>query len=113
MIVVEKNAGQKIPYEINGNRISFNDEITLNLEAWERDHAMHIDICKDVNGCLTTGVVPDITTDYVAQIDIPAREYDYIADGTDEEGNPKEIPMPQPFDMSKCTLTLWGLGGII
>jgi len=111
MIIVEKNEGQKIPYEINGNRIDFNDELTLNLEARERDYAMHIDICKDNNGCLTTGVVPDITTDYIAQIDIPAREYDYIADGLDEQGNPKEIPIPLPFDMSKCTLTLWRLEG--
>ncbi len=111
MIVVEKNAGPKIPYEISGNKITLNDELTINLEARERDYPMHIDICKDVNACLTTGVVPDITTDNIAQIDIPARDYDFIADGVDEQGNPKELPMPLPFDMSKCTLILWGMEG--
>jgi hypothetical protein len=111
MIIVEKTAGAKIPYVIDGNKISFNDEIMLNLESRERDYDMHIDICKDVDGCLTTGVVPGATTDYVAQIDIPAREYDFVANGTDEEGNPVEAPMPLPFNMGKCTLTLWGLEG--
>lgn len=109
MIIVEKNEGTKIPYEINGNKITFNDELSLNLEKYERDDAAHIDICRDKFGNLVTGVIPGVAEAYVAEIDIPAREYDYIADGTDENGNPIEVPMPEPFDIDKCTLTLWAL----
>ena len=109
MIIVEKNQGTKIPYEIDGNKIAFNDEITINLEAYERDDPNHIDICRDKFGNLVTGVIPGIAEAYIAQIDIPAREYDYIADGVDDYGNPREVPMPEPFDMDKCTLTLWAL----
>ncbi len=110
IIVVEKNAGEKIPYVIDGNKITFgDDELMLNLSKHERDDAAHIDICRDKYGNLVTGVIPGLADAYAAQVDIPACEYDYIADGTDEAGEPKEIPMPLPFDMKKCTLTLWAL----
>ncbi len=112
MIIVEKNEGEKIPYEIEENKISFGDEITINVEAFERDDANHIDICRDKYGNLVMGVIPGLAEVYVAQIDIPPREYDYIADGVDEEGNPKEVPMPEPFDIDKCTLTLWAITGL-
>jgi hypothetical protein len=109
MIIVEKNQGTKIPYEITGNKIAFNDEIMVNVEKYERDDANHIDICRDAYGNLVTGVIPGTAEAYIAQIDIPAREYDYIADGVDDNGNPREVPVPVPFDMNKCTLTLWAL----
>lgn len=109
MIIVEKNQGTKIPYEIDENKITFNDEITFNIEAYERDDANHIDLCRDKYGNLVTGIIPGLAEAYVAQIDIPAREYDFIADGVDDNGNPREVPMPEPFDMEKCTLTLWAL----
>lgn len=110
IIVIEKNEGEKIPYSISGNKITFGeDELTLNLAAYERDDENHIDICRDKYGNLITGVIPGLAENYTAQIDIPPREYDYAADGFDENGNPKEVPIPLPFDMKKCTLTLWAL----
>lgn len=108
--VVEMNEGEKIAYSVNGNKITFgDDELTLNLEKNERDDANHIDICRDKYGNIVTGVIPGIAEAYAAQIDIPPREYDYIADGVDENGKPREVPIPVPFDISKCTLTLWAL----
>ena len=110
IIVVEQNEGEKIPFAVSGNKITFgDDELTLNIERHERDDAAHIDVCRDKYGNLVTGVIPGLAENYAAQIDIPPREYDYIADGEDEEGNPREVPMPVPFDMKKCTLTLWSL----
>jgi hypothetical protein len=109
MIIVEKNQGTKIPYGIEENKITFDDEITINLAAYERDDANSIDVCRDKYGNLVTGVIPGLAENYVAQIDIPAREYDYIADGVDESGNPREVPMPKPFNMDKCALALWAL----
>ena len=38
MKVIEKNEGAKIPYEVKGTKIVFNDdELTLNLSRYERD----------------------------------------------------------------------------
>jgi len=109
MIIVEKTSGQKITYKINGNKITFgNDEMTVNIESRERDHAMQIDICTDKDNCLATGVNEN-TRKYVAQVDIPAREYDYIEDGLDENGQAKGMEMPVTFDIEKCTLSLWGM----
>lgn len=108
--VVEQNNGEKIRYSVSGNKVTFgDDELTINLERHERDDENHLDICRDKYGNLVTGVIPGLAESYAAQIDIPPRDYDYIADGNDENGNPKEIAMPLPFDISKCTLTLWAL----
>lgn len=109
MNVIEKNTGEKIAYAVTGNKITFADELALNLEKYERDDPNHIDVCKDRFGNLVTGVIPGVAEVYVAQIDIPAREYDFIADGVDENGEPKEVPVSIPFDIEKCTLTLWAL----
>ena len=109
MIIIEKNEGAKINYSTRLNKITFDDELMLNLEKYERDDQNHIDICRDRFGNLVSGVIPGVAEVYVAQIDIPAREYDYVADGVDENEQPKEVKMPVPFDMSKCTLTLWAL----
>ena len=110
IIVVEKNEGAKIPYEISDNRITFgDDELTINIERYERDDANHIDICRDSFGNLITGVIPGLADNYAAQIDIPPREYDFVADGVDDEGESREVPVPIDFDLKKCTLTLWAL----
>ena len=109
-IIIQKNEGAKIAYEVSGNKITFgDDELTMNLKTHERDDAAHIDVCRDKYGNLVMGVIPGLAENYAAQIDIPQREYDFIADGLDDDGNPREIPMPIAFDMKKCTLTLWAL----
>ena len=130
MKIIEKNEGAKIPYEVKGDKIVFNDdELTLNLARYERDDANHIDICRDKMGNLVSGVIPGVAEKYVAQIDIPAREYnttpieldpDAPADQpAEEDGGAAENPTPGgmteptmkrepvPFDIDKCTLTLW------
>ncbi|MBU5438278.1 hypothetical protein KQI42_09675 [Tissierella sp. MSJ-40] len=109
MIVINKNEGTKIPYTIKTSKVTFDDELMLNLEKYERDDPNHIDVCRDKFGNLVCGVIPGVAEVYVAQIDIPAREYDFIADGLDENEQPKEVPFPVPFDIDKCTLTLWTL----
>ena len=71
MKVIEKNEGAKIPYEVKGTKIVFNDdELTLNLSRYERDDVNHIDICRDRMGNLVSGVIPGVAETYVAQIDI-------------------------------------------
>ena len=71
MIIVEKNPGQKIDYEVNKTKITFDDDLTLNLAKREEDYAVHIDVCFDEDGALCIGAAAGRS--YVAQIDIPPR----------------------------------------
>lgn len=107
MQVVEKNEGPKIPYSKYTTKLTINSEITIDLSKYERDFPVHLDICRDKFDILVMG----LGERYVAQVDIPAREYTYEQNGTDEEGNPKFDKVPVPFNMDNVTLTLWSLGG--
>jgi len=100
MIIIEKNAGQKIPYEVIGTKIIFDDDLMLNLAKRQDDEPVHIDICYNSAHQLITGTQD--ARSYVAEIDIPAREY------TEPEGE-EDAPEPKPLDMEKVTLTLWAL----
>jgi hypothetical protein len=94
MIIIEKNEGTKIPYEVSGKRITFDDDLSLNLAKQEKDWPVHIDICVDGDGNLCNGTGAGLY--YVAQIDIPAAVYN------DEQ-------VRQPLDMDTVTLTLWSI----
>ena len=100
MIIVEKNEGPKIEYEVTGKKICFDDDLTINLAKREEDWPVHIDICSDRDGDLVIGTAAGRA--YVAEIDIPAREY---TPGETEE----DPPTPVPLDMDKVTLTLWAI----
>jgi hypothetical protein len=92
MTVIEKNQGPKVAYEVTGNKITFgDDEITLNLQRYERDDEVQIDICRDDEHILIAGP----SKYFVANIIIPARQYD------------GETPVP--FSMDNVTLVLWAL----
>ena len=117
MKVIEINEGAKIPYEVNKTKICFDDDITINLAKRQEDWPVHIDILTDGDGVLVTGA--ESGSYYVAQIDIPAREYKE-PEGTEETATVEEggeqagitdapQPEPLPLDMEKVTLTLWAL----
>ena len=82
MIIVEKNEGTKIDYLENGTRLSFADgELTLNLARYQKDDEVVMkDIMVDSEGFLTTGK----GRYFVAQVEIPAKEYDIAAHRYDE-----------------------------
>lgn len=110
IIVVEKNEGEKIAYEVSGTKIIFGeDELMINIKSRERDEEVTLDICKDTQDGLTVGVNTE-AREYVAQVTIPARGYEIVDTGEqDEDGNPIMERKALPFDMKKCTLTLWAL----
>ncbi len=125
MNVIEKTAGTKVTYGVRGSKITFNDELMLNLESRERDTEMQIDICEDLYGCLVVGASEN-TRRYVAQIVIPARRYeeriveedapaeeetagDTEAESGGIEWRENRILEAVPFNMANCTLALWGL----
>ncbi|MCM1167658.1 MAG: hypothetical protein NC401_16800 [Ruminococcus sp.] len=99
-----------IAFSVKGSKITFgDDEKTLNLAKFEKDDAVHITDSVDADGNLvgnSDGLY------YAYEIDIPAREYEYTEDESgeqDENGAPKMLKIPVPFDIDKCTLTLWKL----
>lgn len=117
MKVIEINEGAKIPYEVNKTKICFDDDITINLAKRQEDWPVHIDILTDGDGVLVTGA--ESGSYYVAQIDIPAREYKEpeateetatVEKGGEQAGT-TDAPQPEPLplDMEKVTLTLWAL----
>lgn len=113
IIKIPENAEKVISYDVDGNMISFNDEeLALNLKKREKDYPVHIDICTDKMGALVCGTVSGLR--YVAQIDIPAREYKEVRVenpnyNPDDEMSQETITTMEavPFDINKCTLTLW------
>lgn len=113
MNVVEVNVGKKIEYSTYKNKITFEDELTLNCEKREQDFDVCIDICIDKDGMLTLGTLGE---KYAAQVEIPARQY------TEKEvANPEYNPedenssemiterTPVPFSMANVTLKLYAI----
>lgn len=103
MIIVEMNEGQKIGYEVNNTAVCLDDDLTINLARREKDWPVHIDVCSD-DGALVIGAEGGLY--YVAQFDIPARQYTY-PEPTEEEPEPQ--PVPVPLNMDTVTMSLWSL----
>ncbi len=101
MIIIDENQGQKIPYSVNGKKVTFNDDLTINLASREQDWPVHIDICFDEDRALVIGAAAGRA--YVAEIDIPARQY------TEEEIDDEIQRTPVPLDMDTVTLSLWSI----
>lgn len=109
MNVIEINEGAKIPYEVEGNKLSLNDDLIINLAKRESDFPEHIDVCSDKDGNLVIG---EGGLYFVVQIDIPAREYTE----TESAGEGEEtttVREPVAFNIDKCTLTLWKIENYI
>ena len=104
MIIVNMNEGPKIDYEIQNTatkkKITFDDDLTINLAKREEDWHVHIDVCYDEDRELVIGTAAGRA--YVAQIDIPARQY---TPGETEE----DPPVPVPLDLDNVTLSLWSI----
>ena len=101
MIVINKNEGPKIPYEVSGKKITFDDDLSIRLDKRQTDEPEHEDICFDKRGRLVIGAAAGRA--YVAEIDIPAREYETTGEGDEA------VITPLPLDMDTVTLTLWAI----
>lgn len=104
MIIIEKNEGAKIPYSVRTTKVTFDDDLTINLAKREEDWPVHIDVCFDNDNALVIGAAAGRA--YVAQIDIPGRKYEE-GEGIGEEGETQLVPVP--LDMNAVTLTLWSI----
>lgn len=108
MEVICLNKGSYIPYEVIGSTINFNGELLLDLETFQRDDIVKIDVCRDDSTGALVSAVPE-SGRYVAQIEIYAKEYDEVELCSVEEdmvdGNVSFVP--REFDISQCFLYLW------
>ncbi len=112
MKIVNQNEGAKIAYEVDGQKITFDDDLTINLAKRQQDWAVHIDVCRDADGGLVLGAAAGRA--YVAQLDIPAREYiqtQMSRARSAPEAMAEDVEPPQaiPLDMEQVTLTLWAI----
>ncbi len=106
MIISKKNAGTYVQYELADTRLSFRDgELMLDLSRYERDYPVHLDICENAYGMLILGP----SRRYVAELDIPAREYMVKKGEPDDLGFPILTRIAVPFDVDKVSLTLWAV----
>lgn len=106
--IIEKNAGKKIGYELDGNTLWIGDAIAMKLQRLQTDDVVTKDICADKDGNLVFG----LGENYVAQVEIPPKEYEYIEGQPDTEGKPTLEKVQKDFDITKCTLTLWNTEGV-
>lgn len=104
--VIEKNVGDKIQWEQDGYRLSFDDDaLSVKVSRYQDDDARVLDICRDRSGDLMIGVQPGGR--YVAQIEIPAASYiDVHAEDGDEQTMTRE---QIPLDMADVKLILWSV----
>lgn len=111
MIVVEKNTGLKLPYEVVGTKLFLNDEIILNLAKYQRDWSVTMDVCLNQDDMLVIGAATGLY--YAAQVYIPACEYEAVEEPVlydeDHMGGSSKPAVKLPLDMNKVELTLWAI----
>jgi hypothetical protein len=103
--VVEKNEGKKIGYELDGTTLWIGDTIAIKLPKYQLDTEVTKDICADELGNLVMG----LGKNYVAQVTIYPKEYEYVEQKNEETGETDTVQKEKDFDISKCTLTLWSI----
>lgn len=116
--VVKKTPGKYLAYRVSGTEkiVLGDDDLTIKLSSRERDEEVTLDITLDNDQGLMMGTGGNAKS-YVAQVIIPARQYEEQEQegviGYDEEsGQVKgtvKVRVPLPFDISRCTLVLWGM----
>jgi len=104
--VVEKTAGTKIGWGQRNTVLSFDDDaLTVKVPKYQMDEATVVDICEDRQGRLVIGAASGIR--YVAQIEIPAAEYEETITGEGDEQTTTRTR--KDLDMADVVLVLWGM----
>ena len=110
MIIENKTEGTKVPYVVNGTRITFEDDLSLDLAKRQGDAPVVIDICRNSGGALVMGTTDAV--DYVAQIYIPTAEYTEVpvveSEDPTMEGEGTAQRVIKKLNMSTVKLVLWG-----
>jgi hypothetical protein len=106
VIINKKNEGTYVQYELAGVRLSIRGgDLILDLSQSQRDYPVHLDISENASGRLVIGP----SRRYVAELDIPAREYTVKKGEKDDMGFPMLARTAVPLDVNKVTLILWAM----
>ena len=98
--------GKHIEYTTTAKSIIFGDEdLSINLKNREMDDVVKIDICSDKQGFLVVGA--ETGYKYVAQVEIPARQYTETTTEAEGENESTTEKVAVPFDIDNCTIYLW------
>lgn len=119
MKIVEKNEGRKIAYNLDGTKLDFADgALTIDLARYQKDEPVTRDIMVDNEGYLVMGR----GRYYVAQVEIPAKEYQEteittpVAEEGEATGGMNNMPSiertPLPLNTDDVTLYLFAIDGI-
>jgi hypothetical protein len=112
MKITEMNTGKKIGCELKNYKLTFNDELTINLDRYQRDYEVTKDIMADSEGNLVIGN----GRFYVAQIVIPPAEYEeaaYEDESEKAEDSENVTRTKKPLDTDDVELKLFSIEGII
>ena len=121
MNVIELNEGRKVEHELRGTKLDFADgTLTMNLAKYQRDYPVTKTITGDAEGNLL--IDGSESRFYVAEVEIPAIEYEDVevegdAEKTEEETTPAEDTAPKthierkakPLNTDDVTLRLWSI----
>jgi hypothetical protein len=110
LIIEEINQGNKITYSIDeaAKTITFNDSLIINPQQRQADIEKVVDLSLNKEGELVEGV----SKWYVANIVIPAAEYELIDTGdVNEAGDPIMEKVKNELLLDEVKLILWGLPG--
>lgn len=104
--VVEQNPGEKVQWEQEGYRLSFDDDaLSVKVTKYQGDEPRVLDVCESRTGDLMLGVQPGGR--YVAQIEIPAAKYEETTEGEGEETATTRTK--KELDMAEVKLILWSI----
>ena len=126
--VIEKNTGEKIQWEQDGYRLSFDDDaLSVKVTKYQGDEARTLDVCMDRGGDLLLGPPPGGRAGppgprppprgrYVAQIEILAATYtetpiepQEVADESGDTNRQTVERTKNPLDMAEVKLILWSI----
>jgi hypothetical protein len=107
MLVKHKNKGVYVPYALEGTTLSFRDgALVIDMVERQCGYPLRLDISEDETGGLVTGPAYR----YVAELEIPARQYRLNYKGyADDLGIVQAYRTAVPLDLSEAVLTLWAL----
>lgn len=115
MKIVERNDGRKIAYNLDGTKLDFADgALSIDLDRYQKDDPVTRDIMVDSEGFLVMGH----GLYYVAQVEIPAREYAEIprtdeGENSDDMSNINSVEKkPLPVNTDNVKLYLFVVDGI-
>ena len=106
MIITYVNEGEKAKVGLSGTTLKIGGQVSIDLASKQKDVQHVVDVCLDNQ--LET-MREGLGAWYVATIVIPARQYEFIPDGEDEDGEMQYKRVKRALDLSTIELRLWAL----